>query len=264
MAYQTVIYEKSEGIATITLNRPEKLNALNWTMNDELHEIWTDIKADPTVVVAILTGVGERALCTGIDVSLPASGNTQRRGDEHITLHFTAIQNKCWKPVITAVNGMAVGGGLHFISDSDIIIAAEHAQFFDTHVKVGLASVHEPIGLIRRIAFEAVIRMSLMGGLERMSAKRAYELGLVSEVVPKDKLMSRAREIAKTLMKNSPAAMVSSKRAIWGSLNYGLDDALEFGWKVLGEHGKGPDPKEGATAFMQKREPKWSPLPPMK
>lgn len=256
-----LLYRVEDGIATITLNRPEKLNALNWVMNEELGKAWEDVKNDPNVIVAVLTGKGDRALCTGIDVSIPATG--ERRGREqpggHMTLTFTAIQNKCWKPVITAVNGMVVGGGLHFIADSDIIIAAEHATFFDTHVKVGMASVHEPIGLIRRMPFEAVIRMSLMGGQERMSAQRAYELGMISEIVPKDRLMPRAREIARTIMKNSPAAMMASKRAIWGSLNYGYEQALEYGWAVLGEHGKHPDTTEGPRAFLERREPQWAP-----
>lgn len=263
MSYETIIFEKSEGIATITLNRPDRLNALNWTMNDELEQVWREINQDPEVIVAILTGMGDRALCTGIDVSIPAGGERRGRDESggHLKLHFTAIQNECWKPVITAVNGMVVAGGLHFIADSDIIIAADHATFFDTHVKVGLAAVHEPIGIIRRMPFEAVIRMSLMGGQERMSVQRAYELGMISEIVPKDQLMARAREIAQKLMKNSPAAMIASKRAIWGSLNYGLDQAIEYGWSVLGDHGGHPDSREGGKAFMEKREPKWAPLP---
>ncbi len=263
MQFETITYDKSEGIAAITLNRPEKLNSLNWVMNEELRRVWEDVKSDPAIVVAVLTGAGDRALCTGIDVSIPAGG--ERRGRDqaggHLKLYFTAIQNKCWKPVITAVNGMVVGGGLHFIADSDIVIAAEHATFFDTHVKVGMASVHEPIGLVRRMPFEAVIRMSLMGGQERMSAQRARELGMISEIVPKDQLIPRARELAKTIMKCSPAALMASKRAIWGSLNYGIEDALEYGWKVLDEHGPHPDTREGPQAFLERRSPRWAPAP---
>ena len=264
MNFETIIYEKSDGIATITLNRPERLNALNWVMNQEIRTAWEDVKTDSNVVVAILTGAGDRALCTGIDVrgidrggERPSDRETTDSG--HVKLYFTAIQNHVWKPVITAVNGMAAGGGLHFIADSDIVIAAEHATFFDTHVNVGMVSANEPAGLIRRIPFEAVIRMSFMGTQERMSSQRAYELGLVSEVVPKDQLMDRAREIAGMLMKNSPTAMFRSKQAIWGSLNYGLDDGVEYSWKILSQHSGHPDPAEGTRAFMEKRKPNWSP-----
>lgn len=263
MGYETIIYEKNEGIATITLNRPEKLNSLNWVMNKELQQAWQDVNQDTDVVVAILTGMGDRALCTGIDVSVPAGGQRgatqEQTSSGHIALYFTAMQNHVWKPVITACNGMVVGGGLHFLADSDIIITADHATFFDTHVKVGMVSANEPVGLIRRMPFEAVMRMSLMGGQERISAQRAYELGLVSDVVPKERLMERAREIAKALMQNSPTAMMRSKQAIWGSLNFGLDEGVEYSWRVLGAYGGHADQHEGPKAFMEKRAPTWGP-----
>jgi len=176
------------------------------------------------------------------------------------SLKFTAIQNQCWKPVITAVNGMVTGGGLHFIADSDLIVASEHATFFDNHVKVGLVSGEEPVGLIRRIGMEAVLRMSFLGGAERMDARRAYELGLVGDVVPKEQLLPRALELAQKIMENSPAALIASKRVIWGSLNHGLDQGREFAWSVIGEHGEHPDAREGPRAYAEKRKPKWRPV----
>lgn len=257
--FKTILYDKSEGIATITLNRPEVLNALNWVMNEEMQAAWADIKKDPKTIVAIVTGAGDRAFCTGIDVKGMANDSPPiRKPDEkHRDLYFTAIHTQCWKPVITAINGMTVGGGLHFVADSDIVIAADHATFFDTHVKVGLVSGHEPIGLVRRMPFEAVMRMSLMGGQERMSAQRAFELGMISEVVPKDRLMARAREIAKMLLTNSPQSMIDSKKAIWGSLNYGRGEGMEYGWKVIGEHNVHADVREGSLAFVERRKPVW-------
>lgn len=116
------------------------------------------------------------------------------REDGRPYYHFlTAIQNRCWKPVITAVNGMVVGGGLHFIADSDLIVASETATFFDTHVKVELIAGLEPVGIARRIPLEAVLRMALLGGSERMSAQQALSIGLVGEVVPQAQLLPRAR-----------------------------------------------------------------------
>ena len=195
MDFQTIIYEKKDGIAFITLNRPERLNAIDTAMSRELPQAWNDVMQDPAVVVAIVTGAGERSLCTGFDMMDAAEGKSEvgEKGAEGSleSLKFTAIQNRCWKPVITAVNGMVTGGGLHFIADSDLIVAAEHATFFDNHVKVGLVSGEEPVGLIRRIGMEAVLRMSFLGGAERMTAQRAYELGLVGDVVPMAQLMPR-------------------------------------------------------------------------
>ncbi len=259
--FETIKLEKQDGIAVLTLNRPHRHNAISGAMTRELPKAWADIKADPNVVVVIVTGAGERALCTGIDVGEVAAGGAQvGEPDKAGTLEsvmFTAIHNKCWKPVITAVNGMVVGGGLHFIADSDIIICSDNATFFDTHVKVGLVSAQEPVGLTRRIPLETVLRMSLMGGAERMSAQRAYEIGLVSQVVPFKDLMPTAKDIAKKIMGNSPAAMMRTKRAIWEGLDYGLDKALEHAWDIISSHRGHPDSKEGAMAFAQKRQPSW-------
>jgi len=265
MKFETLLFEKGDGVATITLNRPQRHNAINWTMDRELGQAWTDVKADPQVTVVIVTGAGERAFCTGFDMDFQSRGEAapEPRADAgHVQLHFTAIQNRCWKPVITAVNGMTTGGGLHFIADSDIVICAEDATFFDNHVRVGMVSATEPVSLVRRIPFEAVMRMALMGGAERMSAQRAHQLGMVSEVLPKERLLPRAVEIAQMLLANSPAAMMRSKKAVWGSLDHGLDKGLEYGWSVLGGQTGHPDQAEGPRAFVEKRKPRWAPPPP--
>jgi enoyl-CoA hydratase/carnithine racemase len=261
MEFETIRLEKSDGVAVLTLNRPERHNAIDYRMWDELPLAWADIDGDPDVVAVIVTGAGEKAFCTGIDVvSMNERGRPPGAG-ELSGLRFTAIQNRCWKPVITAVNGMAVGGGLHFVADSDIIICSENATFFDTHVKVGLVAGLEPVGLARRIPLEAALRMALVGGSERMSAERARELGLVSEIVPLPNLMTRAREIADMIRVHSPAALARTKRAIWESLDMGLDDALKHAWSILREHSASPDAREGTRAFAEKRAPKWAPYP---
>jgi E-phenylitaconyl-CoA hydratase len=264
MNFETLLYDVEDGIATITLNRPEKHNSFNVAMAAELKTMWAGLQADPAVVCAIVTGAGERSFCTGMDVADVASGDAKGSGqvprEEAPWNSLTAIQNKCWKPVITAVNGMVVGGGLHFIADSDLILCAEHATFFDTHVKVGLIAGLEPVGLARRIPLEAVLRMALLGGSERMTSAQALELGLVGEVVPADQLMPRARELASKIAQHSPTALARTKQTIWESLDRGLDDGLANTWDAIIEHTKHPDLQEGAVAFIEKRKPRWEPF----
>ncbi len=266
MSYQTLRVDKQEGVATLTLNRPERHNAFNVEMALELRRAWEDVKTDGDVVCVIVTGAGEKAFCTGMDVADVADGKAREKSQaiEKETgkafYHFlTAIHNECWKPVITAVNGMVVGGGLHFLADSDLVVCAEHATFFDTHVKVGLIAGLEPVGLARRIPLEAVLRMSLLGGSERMTASEAKELGLVGEVVPGDQLMARARELAGKIAQHSPTALARSKRCIWKSLDSGLHEGLERTWQEIQEHVACPDLEEGSKAFVEKRKPNWVP-----
>jgi len=262
MEFETLLCEKSEGIATLTLNRPERHNALTLTMARELRRFWADVKADPEVVCIVLTGAGDKALCTGMDIADVASGEATDPNadpDEQPWLHLTAIHNRCWKPVITAVNGMVVGGGLHFIADSDLVVCAENATFFDTHVKVGLIAGLEFVGLARRIPLEAVLRMALLGGQERMTAHEAKEIGLVGEVVAADQLQARARELATMIASHSPTALARSKQAIWESLDVGLHEGLARAWATIEEHTAHGDLAEGATAFVERRKPRWAP-----
>jgi enoyl-CoA hydratase len=135
-----------------------------------------------------------------------------------------------WKPVIAAVNGMCVGGGLHFVADADIVLASSNATFLDTHVSVGQVAAYELIGLARRMPFEAVLRMALVGRHERMSAERALALGMISQVVdPPERLREEAQALAEKIARNSPAAMAATKRALWGALERGLTDACKAG-----------------------------------
>jgi enoyl-CoA hydratase/carnithine racemase len=263
MDYATIKYELSDHIATITLNRPERLNAFNMAMTRELKHAWAQVKADPEVRCVIVTGAGEKAFCTGVDVSGHVEDGEFDIADdpnaEPDFLTMTAIQNHCWKPVITAINGMVVGGGLHFIAGSDINICAEHATVFDTHVAVGKVAGLEPVELLRRIPFEAVAKLALLGGAERMSAAEARAVGLVSEVVPAGQLMSRARELAGHIAACSPAAVAATKRAMWQSLDMGLDEGLRHAWSIICAHDPHPDNHEGPLAKYEKRAPVWQP-----
>ena len=264
MEFQTVKYEVVDGVAIITLNREQQRNAVNSVMSVELPKVWQHFNQDDSAVVAILTGAGDKALSTGADLSdLPETdGEVDEDGRKWGTLEsikWTSLQNKIWKPVICAVNGMVVGGGLHFVADSDIVIAAETATFFDTHVKVGLVAGLEPVSLVRKMPFDAVMRMALTGGNERLSAERARELGLVGEVVPAEQLMARAMEVANLIKTNSPVALARSKKAIWEAKEMGLHDALNNAWKYIMEMNSHPDIAEGGRAFMERRAPNWQP-----
>lgn len=258
-----VHYETAERIATITLDNPAALNAFDHAMCVELKRIWADVEANRDVACVILTGAGERAFCTGWDVTSLATGESPKlvSGDRWSAPygHITALQNRCWKPVITAVNGVCNAGGLHFIADTELVIASENATFLDTHVAVGLASALEPAGLARRIPLERVFRLALLGKHARMTANEALALGLVGEVVPSAQLMTRARETAAILASFSPTALARTKRAIWESLDHGLGAGLDAAHAQVERHLGHPDPVEGSKAFLEKRPPKWEP-----
>ena len=259
----TVHYEAAERVATITLDNPSALNAFDKAMCAELKRIWADVEKDPDVVCVILTGAGEKAFCTGWDVSSLSREESEKLapGDRWSAPygHITALQNRCWKPVITAVNGVCNGGGLHFIADTDLLIAADNASFLDTHVALGMPSTLEAAGLARRIPLERVFRLTFLAKQGRITAQQAFEIGLVGEVVPQADLMKRARETASIIAQYSPTALARTKRAIWESLDHGLDAGLDAAHHQIERHLGHPDPVEGSKAFLEKRPPAWTP-----
>jgi enoyl-CoA hydratase/carnithine racemase len=253
--------ERRGPVGWLINDRPDQLNAMTAAMRDEFAVAWKELDADPDVRVIVHTGNG-RAFQTGVDVTEIATDGQgfQRYRDsmENFDLHFTAWHQEVWKPVITAVNGICAGGGFHWVADADIVIAASDAQFLDPHVSVGQVVSIEAIGLIRKMPFEPVMRMALMGRHERMSAQRAYELGMISQIVdPPDQLRAVAQELAEQLARNSPAAMAATKRALWGALELGLTDACRNGARELVSMWGHPDQEEGPRAFAEKREPVW-------
>jgi enoyl-CoA hydratase/carnithine racemase len=244
-------------------DRPDQLNAMSAQMRDEFAVAWKELDADPDVRVIVHTGNG-RAFQTGVDVTEIASdGVGMERYRESVAsfdLHFTAWHQEVWKPVITAVNGICAGGGFHWVADADIVIAASDAQFFDPHVSVGQVVAIEAIGLLRKMPFEAVMRMALVGRHERVTAQRAYELGMISQVIdPPERLRDEAQSLAEVIARNSPAAMRATKRALWGALEMGLTDACRAGAQELVAMWGHPDQEEGPRAFAQKRDPVWQP-----
>ncbi len=264
--YEHLIVERHGPVGWLINNRPDALNAMNALMRDEFADAWLELDRDPAVRVIVHTGEG-RAFQTGVDVSEIASDGVgmerYRQSVEDWDLHFTAWHQHVWKPVITAVNGICCGGGFHWIADADIVIAASDAQFFDPHVSIGQVVAIEAVGLIRKVPVEAVMRMALVGRYERMSAERAHELGMISQIVdPPELLRDAAQELAEKIARNSPTAMAATKRALWGALEHGLTDACRVGAAELVSMWGHPDQAEGPLAFAEKREPRWQPLEP--
>jgi enoyl-CoA hydratase/carnithine racemase len=216
--YQTFIYEVADNIATITLNRPEKLNSFNQRMLDEFEDVWYRIRYDDAVHVTVLRAAGDRAFSTGADVTdgiyLPA--NIWSHEDPGKRLG--PKQNQVWKPLICALHGMVAAGGFYWVNEADIVICSEDATFFDPHVSYGMTAALEPIGLARRIPIGEALRIALLGLDERMSSKRALEIGLVTEVVERDQLWNRAAELATIIATKPPSAIQSTVRAIWETM----------------------------------------------
>lgn len=261
--YQRLLVEKSDGIGWLILNRPDAGNAFDALMLDELESAWGDLDADPGVRVIVNTANG-KAFCTGMDMVQVARNKEAMRRHSRRTrdaeLRISSWHCGVWKPVIAAVNGVCAGGGLHLVADADIVIAAEEATFVDPHVSAGQAVAYEAITLARKSPMEAITRMALCGKGERISARRAYELGMLSEVVPPDQLRATAGRLAAAIATNSPTAMRATKKALWHSLEVGMtqarNEAAEEIWRLRNH----PDHGEGARAWQEKRPPQWQPL----
>jgi enoyl-CoA hydratase/carnithine racemase len=264
MSYETILYDVRERIATITFNRPDRLNAISPQMAHELRTAYAAAEADPEVWTVLVTGNG-RAFCAGADVGeIPEDGRViypepylstyaQWEAPQEATPPFRSMT----KPVIAAVNGICCGAGLDLLTTGDIAIASDRAEFFDPHVSIGLVSARESVRLARILPLGVAMRVALMGKHERMSAQRAYELGLVTEIVPHDDLPRRAREIAATINRNAPLAVRGTRLAIRRGIDLPLAEAEvlaeAFRERVL----RTDDAKEGPAAFMEKRIPDW-------
>jgi enoyl-CoA hydratase/carnithine racemase len=252
---------RSGPVGWLVFDRPDRGNAMDATMLAELEAAWRRLDDDPAVRVIVTTGNGP-AFQTGLDVaqlaSDPAALREQSRRTRRAELRLTAWHNHVWKPVIAAVNGVCAGGGLHFVADADIVIAASDASFLDPHVSVGQVTAYEAVALVRTSPMEPIVRMALVGRHERVTAERARQLGILSEVVEPARLRERAQELGETIARNSPAAMAATKRALWGALEVGLTEACRRGAQELAALWGHPDQAEGPAAWAEGREPRWA------
>ena len=257
-----VRYEKIDHVAVITLDRPGAGNSLSArVMYEELPAAWDEAKGDKDVRCIVFTASGDRFFCTGVDLRDPEMQRRTSEGGgraEAAPLRVTGRQCDVWKPIITAVNGQAIGGGLMFVGDSDIVIASENAKFSNTGVSLGILAPVGPVVLARKIPFEWVMRMMILGRHESIDARKALELGLVSEVHPPDKLRDGALELARKVASNSPAAAEQAVRAMWETLELPLSEALAASLRRSASLRGHPDSIEGPLAWREKREPHWS------
>jgi E-phenylitaconyl-CoA hydratase len=259
-----LVFELSGDIAILRLDRPDRGNALDAVIERGCKEAWKEVRENPAIRAAVITGTGERHFCTGGDVSsLSTDGDTALVNKPyHEAVYFSSLQNRVFKPVVCAVNGLACGAGLHFVVDSDIIVASENATFLDTHVNVGQVGAIENIGLMKRLPIGTALRMTLQGKSYRLTARRAYELGMVDELVPAPgDALPKALAIAREIAANSPQAVALSKQALWESLEQGYTQACANGWNLIRTQWSHPDFVEGPRAFGERRAPAWNPDP---
>ena len=272
--YETLLYEEDDGVAIVTLNRPEVHNAFDQRMQAELRALWQSLRRNDDVRVVILTGAGEKAFCTGIDraesieqgylvdeerrlkmanrtgpVSTPFQYNDPG-------ININPKENDFWKPVIAAVNGMACGGALYLLGESDIIIAAEHATFFDPHVTYGMVAGFESVHLLQKLPFGETMRIMLLGAHERMSAERAHQLGLVSEITPPAELMERAMWVARAIASAPVYAIQGTVRSVWMAHELSRRDARAQVSSFVSLGTQFENIAEGQETF-QASHPKW-------
>ena len=248
--------ESGEQILTLTIQRPEVLNALNREAHRELAQAFDAFAADPGLRVAIITGAGERGFCTGSD--LKAKSQRAYDPDESPASGFAGLAKRfdLNKPVIAAVNGYALGGGLEIVLACDLVVAAEHASFGFPEPLVGQAALSGGVQrLVRQIPFRQAMQMLLT--CERISAARALEVGLINEVVPKEALMARARALAAQIVRAAPLAIEATKAValatMSGSLERCIVDHHQASLRML----LSEDGAEGPKAFAEKRAPVW-------
>lgn len=231
MTYETILYDVDNDtqVATITLNRPEVMNAFNRTMCHEVRDAWHRVKGDQSVNAVVLRAAGDRAFCAGLDVSEDYGQPSDIWNHEDPGELLSPKWQKVWKPVVCAVQGICTAGAFYFVNEADIVICSTDATFFDSHVTFGLVSAIEPVGLMRRVGLAETLRIALSGNDERVSAETALRISLVTEVVERDQLWERAHAIAAGIAAKPTAATQGTVRAIWESLDKPYRAAVEQG-----------------------------------
>jgi enoyl-CoA hydratase/carnithine racemase len=241
-SFETIAVEIVDHVCWVTLNRPEAMNAFDGRMQAEVKATWRALRTIDDVHVAVLTAAGERAFCVGTDRGQEMTilgGSENLYGTSNNFMYDDPGDNlgpkSCdlWKPVICAVNGLACGGAFYMLAECDIIIAADHATFFDPHVTYGMSAVYEPMKMLQRMPLGEILRLTLLGNHERMTAATAHRIGLVSEVVPMSELRATADWIATAIASQPPVAVQGSLRAIWAAQDLPLRDALALAPAIL-------------------------------
>jgi enoyl-CoA hydratase/carnithine racemase len=247
--------EREGRLLLVTLNRPERMNALHPPANLELARVFDEFEADPTLWVAIVTGAGDRAFCAGNDLKYQAAGGRMEfseKGFGGITARYG-----CVKPLIAAVNGVAMGGGFEIALACDLILASENATFALPEPRVGLAALAGGMHrLPRQIGLKHAMGMLLTG--RRVDAREGHRLGFVNEVVPAAELLPAARRWAAQILECAPLSVRASKQAALEGLDApSLEAAVNAHYEQIGRMLKSEDFVEGPRAFAEKRKPAW-------
>ncbi|MFJ3586245.1 enoyl-CoA hydratase/isomerase family protein [Streptomyces sp. NPDC090127] len=224
----TVERDKETGVAVVTLDRAEKHNALTLEMARQLAHAWRAFRHEDDVRAVVVTGAGTRAFCTGIDraaaTDIPQPSSPYTIDDPLIAIGPKA--NDLWKPVVAAVEGMACGGAFYLLGEAEFLVAGTDATFFDPHTTYGMVSAFETIHMAQKMPFGEIARMALMGSAERISARRAYETGLVSELTEPGGALDAARRAAAVIASYPTEAVQGTVRALWSAKETARAQAL--------------------------------------
>jgi enoyl-CoA hydratase/carnithine racemase len=264
-SYETLLVTKDDGIAWVSLNRPAVGNAINLQMQAELHELWHGFRYDDDVRCIVLTGEG-KAFCTGIDRAEAVSDENNAAmaaGDfpgyptpwmyDDPGRDVGPKSCDLWKPVIAAVHGIACAGAFYMLGEVEFIIASDDATFFDPHVTYGMTAAFEPILMQQQVPFGELMRLSLLGNHERMSAARAHQVGMVSEVVPLEQLREAAGWAARAIASQPAAAVEGTVRALWAARELGRQGALSMAPALVALGNQPAAIAEGQSAFTSGR-----------
>jgi len=258
-SFETLAVTQDGPVVRVALDRPDRYHAFDRVMCEELSGLWRSLRTDDSVRAVILTATGDRAFCTGIDRDfVPAEGGADYEFSPYTYDDPGRLlgpkSNELWKPVVCAVNGMACGGAFYLLGEVDVLIAADHATFFDPHVTYGMPAVYEPLLMLHRgMPFGEVLRMTLLGNHERLSAARALEIGLVSEVCPAGELDERARWVAEAIASAPAEPMQATLRTLWAGRELSRRQALELGNTFLNLGMSEASLAEGQEVFRTRR-----------
>jgi E-phenylitaconyl-CoA hydratase len=260
-ATRSLLVEKvGEHILEVTLNRPDRLNAVDRPMRAEMVALWQSMKQRTDIRCIVVTGAGSRAFCVGMDLKSLVDDGGFPEVPERLTDHvgINPLRHELWTPFVVAVNGVCTGAGLQLVADADIVVASTTASFLDTHVSVGQVSALEPIALVPRIGLGRTLKMCLLGRNGRIDGDEALRIGLVDELVAPQELRARSLALAAQISSASPNAVRLTKRAIRQSAQLPQAEAEQYGWELLRRHRSHPDAMEGPRAFVDRRPPSWS------
>jgi len=239
----TLEFDVTDHVATVTLNRPERMNSFTEQMAAELAEVWATVRDDDDIRVAVLRGSGDRGFCSGIDV---AEGTWWRHkpifNQEDPGELLGPKAHRVWKPVIGALHGIVAGGAMYFVNECDFSICSESTVFFDPHANAGIVSSLEPMGMrALGVPYGEVMRWALLGSEERITAQTALRIGLVTEIVPDDQLTSRATQLACEIAARRPNGVQGTVRAMWEARDLPPSTAARHGkfYTDLGNAGAG-------------------------